>query len=213
MSLTVRLIKLSLGPVVALSFALTAGCSTSSANESGSSSRPAIGGDIADEQEADFEQELKSKTDAQVTAEIAPAAVGANYTSESDYGFKFVSAKLSGQTSMTQALVREKVGAFVDADPDTDKPLASLYASTSTFKEWRANTANCQPDEAPSPEDCATINKMNAVLEKNLRGIKVFYFGRDGSRGHVDGVAVSVIIVGRTPAGNLAGLRTIAIWT
>lgn len=211
MSLTVRLIKLSLGPVVALSFVLTAGCSTSSSDPS--SSRPAVGGDIADEQEADFEQELRTKTDAQVKAEIEAAAVGANYTSESDYGFKYVSARLSGQTSMTQALVREKVGSFVDADEDTDKPLASLYASTNTFTDWKSNSANCQPDEAPSPEDCATINKMNAVLAKNLRGIKVFYFGRDGSRGHVNGVAVSIIIVGRTPAGNLAGLRTIAIWT
>lgn len=212
MSLTVRLIKLSLGPVVALSFALTAGCSTSSSSEP-SSDRPAVSGDIADAPEADFEQELRSKTDAQVKTEIEAAAVGANFTSESDYGFKFVSAKLNGQTSMTQALVREKVGSFVDADPDTDKPLAQLYASTGTFAEWKRNTASCQPDEAPSPEDCAIINKMNAALEKNLRGIKVFYFGRDGSRGHVNGVAVSVIIVGRTPAGNLAGLRTIAIWT
>jgi hypothetical protein len=212
MSLTVRLIKLSLGPIVALSFALTTGCSTSTAKDA-DSGRPALSGDIADEQEADFEQELKAKTDAQVKTEIEAAAVGANYTSESDYGFKFVSAKLSGQTSMTQALVREKVGSFVNADPDTDKPLAELYASTSTFTEWKSHTKECHEDEAPSPEDCAVINKMNDVLAKNLRGIKVFYFGRDGSRGHVNGVAVSVIIVGRTPAGNLAGLRTIAIWT
>lgn len=204
--------KLSLGPVAALALALMAGCSTSSSSGT-SSDRPAQSGDIADGPEADFEQELKSKTDAQVKAEIEAAAVGANYTSESDYGFKFVSAKLNGQTSMTQALVREKVGPFVDADPDTDKPLATLYASTGTFADWKKGYTNCQPDESPSPEDCAIIVKLNAALDKNLRGIKVFYFGRDGSRGHVDGVAVSVIIVGRTPAGNLAGVRTIAIWT
>jgi hypothetical protein len=204
-------LKLSLGPVAALCLALVAGCSTSSSSDT--SSRPVQSGDIADGPEADFEQELKAKTDAQVHAEIEAAAVGANYTSESDYGFKLVSAKLNGQTSMTQALVREKVGPFVDADPDTDKPLASLYASTGTFAEWKRGYADCKPDESPSPEDCAIINKLNAALDKNLRGIKVFYFGRDGSRGHVDGVAVSVIIVGRTPAGNLAGVRTIAIWT
>jgi hypothetical protein len=191
--------------VVALSLFVGAGCSSGS----GAGDAEAAG----DEPEADFGQEIRSKTDAQVKADIEAAAVGANYTSESDYGFKYVSAKLEGQTSMTQALVRDKVASFVDADPDTDKPLASLYASTSTFTEWKKGYVGCTPDQSPDPADCAKITKMNEVLAKNLRGIKVFYFGRAGSRGHVDGVAVSVIIVGRTPSGNLAGLRTIAIWT
>jgi hypothetical protein len=190
--------------VVALSLTLAAfgaGCA-------GETEAPA-----ADENEADFAQEIRSKTDAQVKAEIEAAAVGANYTSESDYGFKFVSAKLNGETSMTQALVRAKVASFVDADPDADKPLATLYAETRTWTEWKKGYADCKPDQSPEPADCAIINKMDDVLAKNLRGIKVFYFGREGSRGHVDGVGVSIIIVGRTPSGNLAGLRTIAIWT
>jgi len=199
---TRRIASLSL-VALSLSFAaLSGGCASETASA-----------DAADENEADFAQEIKSKTDAQVKAEIEAAAVGANYTSESDYGFKFVSAKLNGETSMTQALVRAKVASFVDADPDTDKPLATLYAQSGTWAEWKRNYANCVPDQSPEPADCAIINKMNDVLAKNLRGIKVFYFGREGSRGHVDGVGVSVIIVGRTPSGNLAGLRTIAIWT
>ena len=190
---------------LSLSFAtLAGGCASESAPAEASA---------ADENEADFSQELTSKTDAQVKAEIEAAAVGANYTSESDYGFTYVSAKLTGETSMTQALVREKVASFVDADPSTDKPLATLYAETRTWAEWKRGYASCVPDQSPDPADCAIINKMGEALSKNLRGIKVFYFGRNGSRGHVDGVAVSVIIVGRTPSGNLAGLRTIAIWT
>jgi hypothetical protein len=167
----------------------------------------------ADENEADFAQEIKSKTDAQVQADIEAAAKGSNFTSESDYPFTFVSAKLEGETSMTQALVRTKLAAIIDADPATDKPLASLYASTRTFADFKRDYAACVPDQSPDPADCAIINKMNAVLDKDLRGIKVFYFGKNGSRGHVDGVGVSVIIVGRTPSGNLAGVRTIAIWT
>ena len=202
--LTARLASLSL-VALTLSFAtLAGGCASEAAP---------IDDTAGDENEADFSQEIKSKTDAQVKAEIETAAVGANYTSESDYGFKFVSAKLSGETSMTQALVRDKLASFVDSDPDTDKPLATLYAETRTWAEWKRGYADCKPDESPDPADCAIINKMNDALTKNLRGIKVFYFGRDGSRGHVDGVAVSIIIVGRTPSGNLAGLRTIAIWT
>ncbi len=167
----------------------------------------------ADENEADFAQEIKSKSDADVQAEIEAAAKGSNFTSESDYPFTFVSAKLEGETSMTQALVRTKLAAIIDADPATDKPLASLYASTRTFADFKRDYAACVPDQSPDPADCAIINKMDAVLDKNLRGIKVFYFGKNGSRGHVDGVGVSVIIVGRTPSGNLAGVRTIAIWT
>jgi hypothetical protein len=202
-STTRRLASLSL-VALTLSFAALAG---------GCASETAAADAAGDENEADFAQEIKSKTDAQVQAEIEAAAVGANYTSESDYGFKFVSAKLNGETSMTQALVRAKVASFVDADPDTDKPLAKLYAETRTWAEWKRGYSACVPDQSPDPADCAIINKMDDVLAKNLRGIKVFYFGRDGSRGHVDGVGVSIIIVGRTPSGNLAGVRTIAIWT
>jgi hypothetical protein len=207
--LTGRLAALSF--VSTLSLALAAGCSSASSADS----EPLADPDAVAADDGAFEQEIRSKTDAQVKADIEASAVGANYTSESDYGFKFVSAGLNGQTSMTQALVREKLASFVDSDPDTDKPLASLFASTSSFAEWKKSyvPGACHEDEAPDPGDCAKIHAMNQVLEKNLRGIKVFYFGRDGSRGHVDGVAVSVIIVGRTPSGNLAGVRTIAIWT
>ena len=202
--LTSRLASFSLVALTLSFAALSGGCASESSVD------PAAAGD---ENEADFAQELKSKTDAQVQAEIEAAAVGANYTSESDYGFKFVSAKLNGETSMTQTLVRAKVGSFVDADPDTDKPLATLYAETRTWTDWKKGYSACVPDQSPDPADCAIINKMDDALAKNLRGIKVFYFGRNGSRAHVDGVGVSVIIVGRTPSGNLAGVRTIAIWT
>jgi hypothetical protein len=188
--------------LVALSFAVLGGCAADT-----SAAAP------ADENEADFAQEIKSRTDAQVKAELEALTVGTNFTSESDYPFTFVSAPLAGEQSMTQALVRTKLGSFVDADPNTDKPLAKLYAMTGTFSEWKKQFVGCTPDQSPSPEDCATTTKLNDGLARNLRGIKVFYFGRSGRAGHVDGVGVSVIIVGRTPAGNLAGVRTIAIWT
>lgn len=51
---------------------------------------------------------------------------------------------------------------------------------------------------------------LDAAVDANLTDIEVFYYGGPG---YVDGVAVSIIIVGRTPNGNLAGVRTIAIWT
>jgi hypothetical protein len=174
---------------------------------------PALG---SEEGEAPWGDELRTKTDAAIKQEIEQAADGANYTSESDYPFKVVNASLNdSQTIITQAIVREKLAWVIDHDPDTDKPLANLNASSSSWREWKENYAEgaCQEDEAPGPDDCAKIRKMNDALERNLRGIKVMYFGERGTPGHVDGTAVSVIIVGRTPKGNLVGVRTIAIWT
>ncbi len=168
----------------------------------------------AESEDAPFGDEVKTKTDKAIQDEIAKAAEGTNYTSESDYPFKLVSASLDdSQKIITQEIVRDKLAWVIDHDPDTDKPLKSLNAMSSTFTKWRADYNDCHEGEAPSPDDCAKIQKMNDALARNLRGIKVMYFGRAGSPGHVDGVGVSVIIVGRTPKGNLVGVRTIAIWT
>lgn len=199
--------RVSVLAALALSASLAIGCAGAS-----SSVEPTPAGES--DNEAEFSQDIvKSQTDAKVKAEIEAAAKGANFTSESDFPFHYVSAKLSGEKTVTEALVRKELASFVDNDPDTDKPLAKLVGMSKSFTEWKKDFTGCKPDEAPSPEDCAQITKMNEALAKNLRGIRVFYFGRDGSPGHVDGVAVSVLIVGRTPAGNLAGVRTIAIWT
>ncbi|MCA9585928.1 MAG: hypothetical protein KC657_11275 [Myxococcales bacterium] len=171
--------------------------------------------DLPEDDEASFsEAEIRLKTDASIKREIAAAAEGAVYVSEGDYPFKAVSASLpDGTRTLTEAIVRDKLAWVVDHDPDTDKPLAGLYGEQRSFAEWRRDYASCDADAYPGPEECARIRAMNDVLAKNLRGIKVFYFGRAGSPGHVDGVAVSILIVGRTPKGNLAGVRTIAIWT
>lgn len=169
--------------------------------------------DGANEPEAEFSAEVRSKTDAQVKADIEAAAAGNLYTSESDYPFTWVEAKLEGQTSITQDLVRTKLASYVDNDEAADKPLASLVAMNGTFAEWKRNYLSCDANAYPGPAECAKMKVMNDALEKNLRGIKVIYFGREGTRGHVDGVGVSIFIVGRTPQGNLAGVRTIAIWT
>lgn len=207
--------RLSVLAALTLSVSFGAGCAGAS-----SSLEPAAAG--AEDSEAEFSQELvKAQTDAKVKAEIEAAAKGANFTSESDYPFHYVSAtlttKLSSEKAITEALVRRELASFVDGDPDTDKPLANLAGMSKTFSEWKkdftAASGGCTDDVSPSAEDCASVTKMNTALAKNLRGIQVFYFGRAGRQGHVDGVAVSVLIVGRTPSGNLAGVRTIAIWT
>ena len=57
------------------------------------------------------------------------------------------------------------------------------------------------------------MRNLEQVLEANLTDVHVFYFGANRSAGKVDGIGVSVFIIGRTPAGTLAGVRTLAIWT
>jgi hypothetical protein len=174
-------------------------------------------GPVAGDPEGDFGDEVRRKTDAAIQEEIRAAAVGTIYVSEADYEFSMVKASLPADTtSITQEIVREKLAWYVDHDENADKPLATLYASNGTWAEWKRSyePGECGGEgEYPGPEECAKIRNLNAVLERNLRGIKVMYFGANGSRGHVDGVGVSLIIVGRTPKNNLAGVRVVAIWT
>ena len=167
----------------------------------------------ASDPDGELSADVVSKTDAQVKADIEAAAQGVLYVSESDYPFTWVEAKLEGQTSITQELVRAKLASYVDDDEAADKPLASLVAMNGNWPEWKRDYLSCDANAYPGPEECAKMKVLNDALEKNLRGVKVMYFGRDGTRGHVDGVGVSIFIVGRTPQGNHAGVRTIAIWT
>jgi uncharacterized protein len=156
----------------------------------------------------------ETPSDEQVQAAIEKGAEGANYTSESDYGYTFVSAPLSGQTEITADLVQELMASYVDGDPDTDKPMAELYSMEGKWTEWIADDANCEEQEDEwYRELCFEQAEMDRALIDNLTDIKVFYYGSNGEPGSVDGVAVSIIIVGITPMGTLAGVRTIAIWT
>jgi hypothetical protein len=175
------------------------GCASTTASES------------ADDDEGSFEAALASRTDAQVRAELEEAAEGVRHLSESDYPFTFVSAKRAAGDPQNPniTLVRTKFASFVDGDPDADKPLADLHAMARSFSTWRGHT-DCGED---GNYNCAETERVNDALKRNLRGIKVFYFGQNGGNGRVSGIGVSVLIVGRAPSGNYLGLRTIAIWT
>lgn len=146
----------------------------------------------------------------------AEAAVqGAVHGSESDYPYTYVEAELGPGEEVTMDLIREKFAAAVDDDPDTDKPLAELYGMERS--DWETTADICHDAEDAEyngyTEDCAVLMDLDQALAANLTDIKAFYFGRVGGPDYVDGVAVSIIIVGRTPEGKLAGVRTIAIWT
>jgi hypothetical protein len=151
--------------------------------------------------------------DIQVAAEAA--AEGLYYISEGDYPYLWVHADLAAPTAVTEDLIRDTMAKYVDSDPDTDGPLAELYSMSATWEEWRSDADTCIDDETDDYYDEMCVKKaaLDKVLGDNLTDIQVYYFGSYGGPGWVDGVSVSIFVVGITPEGNLAGMRTVAIWT
>jgi hypothetical protein len=159
-----------------------------------------------------LEDEIREKkSDAALKAEIEAAADGVYHGvySASEYPFTYVSAPLvtGERRRIDEALVRAKLASFVGDEPNVDGPLDELYGQVMSLREWNETFAWCEDD------DCKGARRLNDLLEKNLWGEKVFLFGRSGAPGAVDGIAVTIFIVGRTPEGNLAGVRTVAVWT
>jgi len=153
-------------------------------------------------------------TDSATKSAIEKAAEGVIYVSESDYPFTYVSADLGADDGeVTEELVREKLRSFVDDDENADKPLKDLFGMEGAWSKWKSDYVECDPNAYPGPEECKAMRGMDEALDMHLSGIKIFYFGSNGEPGRVDGVAVTIFIVGRTAHGNLAGVKTIAIWT
>lgn len=154
-----------------------------------------------------------SVTDAEIQAEVEKASEGLTYTSESDFPFSFVSAPLSSAT-ITDQVVRDAFEAAVDADPAADKPMQDLVWMERSWQDWKDAGHNCSDPEDPvMMELCSKMRNLEQVLESNLEDIHVCYFGGKGQVGDVEGIGVSIFIVGRSPEGSLVGVRTIAIWT
>ncbi len=155
-----------------------------------------------------------SVTDAAIRTEVETAADGLLFMSESDYPFSFVSAPLTASDHVNEATVRAKLASYVDADPGADKPLSSLVSMSQTWEEWKSAGHNCyDPSDPVAMESCNKMRTLEQVLEANLSDIHVYYFGKNGTNGNVQGIGVSIFIVGRSPEGNLVGVRTLAIWT
>lgn len=173
---------------------------------------PGCAAPTADETTAD--SEVVKKGDAQIEAEITAAAQGLVYISESDHPYTFVKAdKAAGDTkTISQTLIRTRFASYVDQDPDADKPMASLFAMTGSWPEWW-KTRDHECDYESDRDGCVQERRLYDAINKNLRDVEIHYFGANGRRGMVEGTGVSIFIVGRTPSGNYAGIRTIAIWT
>ena len=153
-------------------------------------------------------------TDAQIQAAIESAAQGLIYISESEAPFTFVLGSSDPGAPIDEALVRAELADDVDADPGADKPLASLFAMERTWSDWKAAAHNCSdPNDPVLVELCTRMKSLEATLELNLTDLRVYYFGANGAPGDVQGIGVTIAIVGRSPSGTFMGVRTLAIWT
>jgi hypothetical protein len=155
-------------------------------------------------------EDALSTSDAAAKREISAAAKGVFYISETDAPFTYVAGKLNKSETVAEAAVRREFAKIVNNDAQADKPMASLVGEARSFASFRAKYKNCSADAAA---ECAAAERMNTALEKHLSNIQVFYFGKNGTPGHVEGVGVSIFIVGKSKSGSLIGVRTFAVWT
>jgi hypothetical protein len=153
-------------------------------------------------------------SDAEIEAAIEQATVGLLYISESDAPFELVIGSVDLGGAITEGLVREEFASYVEADPGADKPLSDLFGMERPWSDWVAAMHNCSdPNDPLLVELCEKMRALEGVLSSNLDGLTTFYFGSVGAPGAVDGIGVSIFLVGRTPSGKLVGVRTLAIWT
>ncbi len=145
---------------------------------------------------------------AQLQATLQPLTADLWMPSETDASFAFVSAKGIGSAPITDALIREKLGAqhdlllpqvmYVDASE------VSLAGRTQVeqydgVQFLNRIIDNADPNDPDSLERAARFATLRDALTSQLTDLKVIRFGR---------ISISVFIVGRTADGALAGLLT-----
>jgi len=116
------------------------------------------------------------------------------WTSESDYPFVVFFWELEEEIELSIPTFLE----LIKKPPDTSiKSLIfeSFFERAVTPKDWH---------DEEKKEEVKRYQHLVAVLEECLRDLRVYKVGE---------VTVDVYIVGTTPAGDLAGLSTVAIET
>ena len=156
------------------------------------------------------------RSDAEVRRGLEAAIVGYDVTfggNEGDGTFRFVSAQLGARETLNATTVRRMFADVVQADPEADKPLSALYYNDMSFAAWKHRA---EADASTGRDADLQLQAINAALAANLSGIHVYYFGRNGRRGashSVEGINVSVFVLGRTESGRVAGLYSVVTWT
>jgi hypothetical protein len=142
----------------------------------------------------------------QLGAAIAPFAKDANYTSESDYAPKFVSANLTGAFSAQSAVAAlgPELKKFFAGDDGGPKAFETFSATAAkSFLSGLAESSG--PDDAKSAKAFAGIN---ALLKENLTDLQVLKYGPAGSNGKLasDNGLYAYVVVGKSKDGKAAGV-------
>lgn len=132
------------------------------------------------------------KSDEQLLSELEQATKDLLFMSESDYPFETV--HWQGGVEPTEQDLRQAAGLAGDAHVEV-RSLDDLFRNAVSEPQWKGE------------RERATAKRYQALarlLTDNLRDLKVYRVGE---------VNISVFIIGRTGAGNWAGLSTHVVET
>jgi hypothetical protein len=129
-----------------------------------------------------------------VLARLEEAAKGLSFQSESDYPIEPFLIRTSGNEPITPALVLKAMKQALDAPVKTGA-IEEFFATATEEQDWH-NEAERQTTRR--------FQELVKVLQENLSDLQVFKVGK---------VERDVYVVGRTPAGALAGVKTKVVQT
>src|SRR5262245_17966467 len=141
--------------------------------------------------------------------ELEKAAAGLSYTSESDYPFRFFTLPAESDADLTPPGFLIRIGVSQQFIDEVNLPIDRLVEEKpfDDFFPTVEDLANHYGTDATAPEVVAEskrFRKLEAVLRKRLRGVKVLRVGQ---------VEIRCYIAGLDEHGDIAGLVTTAVET
>jgi hypothetical protein len=134
----------------------------------------------------------ESECSVRLEEQLSPFIEDLWYMSEGDYPFEFFSYPTDSTGPITPELVMKEVLWKTSTD----------YKHTRELEEFLS--FYLEDEDCPYEEDSERYKAIVEILNRELEDVKAVF---------IDDIEVKVFIIGRTPCGELAGLRTIAIWT
>lgn len=127
--------------------------------------------------------------------ELERASAGLVYSSESDRPFEFFSLRYPGRSSPPQPAEFAKLVGAANTTPAEQRSLVDFFARhTATSDPYDSEAQNIRP----------RYEALMRVLSTRLRDARVYRLGK---------IEIQCYIAGLDGAGNLAGLKTVAVET
>jgi Nuclease A inhibitor-like protein len=141
--------------------------------------------------------------------ELEKAAAGLNYSSESDYPFRFFALPAEDETDLTPQGFLNRIGVSQQFIDEVNLPIDRLVEERTLdgFFPTDDDLAEYHGTDSSDPKiasESKRFRKLEAVLRKRLRGVKVLRVGQ---------VEIRCYIAGLDEHGDIAGLVTTAIET